>query len=273
MVIRKLSDKKYNIVIFNGSPRKENSCADLESKSEKICNYILDKWETFIDFEYIDLGVGEVNIQPCKGCVSSSNGFHCHFPCSCYKKNSKKKPDLMYDSDIYEKLQKCDAFLVVSPIHWYSVTTQVKAMFDRLVCINQTITVDKAIEIFGDGNIKDSKLTGKAELSGKYDKFLKNHYEGKYASFYIHGDDGATDYNGKKPKTGDDKWDIKSSVMPLVYQCRYSGMECPDDLVEAFYINKNKEYYQANLDFDDTKEFFEKADKLIENILKYLSGS
>lgn len=271
MIIRKISDKKPTIVIFNGSPRKLNSCANLESKTEKICQYIIDKWKPFINFEYVDLGVGKVNIQPCKGCVSSSNGFHCHFPCSCYKKNSKDKPDLMYNADIYGKLEKCDAFLVISPIHWYSVTTQVKAMFDRLVCVNQTITREQAVEIFGKGNIKKSELTGEAELSGEYDDLLKNHLEGKVAAFYVHGDDGGSDYNGNPPKTGDKEWDVKNSIMPLVYQCRYSGIICPDELVESFYVNKGKEYYKANLDFDETDEFFKKAENLVENILKILN--
>ncbi len=25
-------------------------------------------------------------IQPCKGCISTAGGYHCHFPCSCYHK-------------------------------------------------------------------------------------------------------------------------------------------------------------------------------------------
>ena len=84
----------------------------------------------------------------------------------------------MYEADIYTKLEQCDGFLVITPIHWYSVSTQVKAMFDRLVCANQTITKDQAEEIFGKGNIKKSELVGSAELSGQYKHLLKNHLEG-----------------------------------------------------------------------------------------------
>ena len=205
--------------------------------------------------------------------VENSHEFNCEgikiHNCSCYKKGSDKAPDLMYEADIYDKLQNCNAFLVVSPIHWYSVSTQVKAMFDRLVCANQTITKEQAIEIFGDGNIKMSDLTGQAELEGSYKNLLKNHLEGKFASFLVHGDDGANDYDGNQPHTGDLSWDVRNSVMPLVYQCRYSGINCPDDLVEAFYINKGLDYFEANLQRNE--ELYNKADQLMEKLLDHLN--
>jgi len=271
MIIRKLSDKRYNVVIVQGSPRKENSCADQKSKTEKIVEHIVKKYSTFIDFELVDLAVDGVKVQPCKGCISTSNGFHCHFKCSCYKKGSEKNPDLMYEQDVYDKLLNCDAFLIVTPIHWYSVSTQVKAMFDRLVCVNQTITTEQAIELFGKENIKDSSITGNTELTNKYRHLLKNHLAGKVGSFYCHGDNGASDYKGEeKPYTGEEMWDMKNAIMPLVFQCRYSEIEVPDQLIECFYINEGKEYYQANIDFEKTPEFIERADNLVERLLEFL---
>ena len=271
MIIRKLSDKKPKIVIFNGSPRRLKSCANQTSKSQKLVEYVIEKYLPFVDFDVIDLSVGKVNIQPCKGCISTSNGFHCQYFCTCYSKGSKTKPDLMYEADIYQKLHDCDAFIVISPIHWYSVSTQVKAMFDRLVCSNQTITNEQAEELFGKGNIKNSELTGNAEIFGQHKHLLKNHLKGKWAAFYVHGDDGANDYDGNPPHTGDKAWDVKNSVMPLVYQCRYSEINCPDDLVEAFYINQGKPYYQANLDMPGESEFFVRMDNLMEKLLNYLN--
>ena len=199
---------------------------------------------------------------------SNCEGVKIH-NCSCYSKGSEKNPDFMYEEDIYNKLQNCNAFLVVSPIHWYSVSTQVKAMFDRLVCANQTITKEQAIEIFGDGNIKTADLTGQAELDGTYKNLLKNHLEGKFASFLVHGDDGANDYNGNQPHTGDLSWDVRNCVMPLVYQCRYSGINCPDDLVEAFYINKGLDYFEANLQRNE--ELYSRADQIMEKLLDHLN--
>jgi multimeric flavodoxin WrbA len=207
--------------------------------------------------------------------VENSHEFNCEgikiHNCSCYVKGDKVKTDLMYEADIYDKLEACDGFIVISPIHWYSVSTQVKAMFDRLVCANQTITQEQAVEIFGSGNAKKAELTGNAEIYGQYKHLLKNHLKGKWAAFFVHGDDGANDYDGNPPHTGDKAWDVRNSVMPLVYQCRYSEINCPDDLVEAFYINQGKSYYQANLDMPTESEFFIRMDNLMEKLLNYLN--
>jgi len=270
MIIRKLGDKKPKILIFNGSPRRKDSCANQKPKTEKIIDWAIEKWLPFVDFEVIDLSVGKFIIQPCKGCVSTAGGFHCHWQCSCFSKGSKSKPDLLSEEDIYQKLEDCDAFIVVSPNHWYSVSTQVKALFDRLVCANLTITKSEAEDIFGKGNIKDSRLTTNVELTGNHKHLLRNHLSGKWAAFYVHGDAGANDYDNNKPDIGDINWDVRNSVMPLVYQCRYSEINCPDDLVESFYVNEGKPYSQANIDFNTEFEYFERMDGLIDRLLNYM---
>ena len=129
----------------------------------------------------------------------------------------------------------------------------------------------------GDGNIKNSEITGKFSKSGKYDHMLRNHLEGKVAAFYVHGDDGADDYEGKElPESYQDVFDDgfgknpKNVVMPFVMQLKYSGVFVPDELIEVFYINKGVNYYVANQKFNKEKEFFDKADTLIDNLLNYL---
>ena len=106
---------------------------------------------------------------------------------------------------------------------------------------------------------------------------LRNHLEGKVAAFYVHGDDGADDYEGKElPESYQDVFDDgfgknpKNVVMPFVMQLKYSGVFVPDELIEAFYINKGVNYYVANQKFNKEKEFFDKADTLIDNLLNYL---
>ena len=208
--------------------------------------------------------------------VENSHEFNCEgvkvHNCTCYKKDDEKKPDFMYDGDIYTKLEECDAFLVFSPIHWYSVSSQVKALFDRLVCASQTLHYDDAIKILGKGNLKNSEITGKFAQSGEYNELLKNHLEGKVAGFYIHGDDGANDYDGKELPDSfkDENFTPKQSIAPIVNQCRYSGINVPNDLIEAFYINKDKDYYTSNLDLENLSKPFDNADRLLENLKKYI---
>lgn len=57
--------------------------------------------------------------------------------------------------------------------------------------------------------------------------------------------------------------------MPLVYQCRYSEISCPDDLVEAFYVNKGLEYYEANI--KENPEMNQHMDLLIERLIDYIN--
>ena len=280
MIVRKLGDSKPKVLIFQGSPRDEDTCAGMESKTHKIVKYIKSKWSPFVNFHEIDLSVNQSKrpiIQPCKGCISTAGGYHCHFDCSCYFKGDKEKPDLLKEADVYKLLQECDAFIIVSPIHWHSLTSQVKLLFDRLVCINQTLTIDDAKKLMGDGNIKNSEITGKFSKSGKHDNMLRNHLEGKVGAFYVHGDDGADDYEGKElPESYSDVFDDgfsnnpKNVVMPFVMQLKYSVVFVPDELIQAFYVNKGLNYYVANQKFNKEKEFFDRADDLIENILTYL---
>jgi multimeric flavodoxin WrbA len=282
MIIRKLGDKKPKILIFQGSPRDKDTCANMESKTHKVVEYMISKWSPFINFNVIDLSVNQSKrpiIQPCKGCVSTAGGYHCHFECSCYFKGDDKKPDLLKELDVYNLLQECDAFIIVSPIHWHSLSAQVKTLFDRLVCVNQTLTIDDAKKLMGDGNIKNSDITGKFAKSGKYNDMLRNHLEGKVAGFYVHGDDGANDYSGKElPDSYSDVLDDgfsnnpKSVVMPFVMQLKYSGVYVPDNLIQSFYVNKGVDYYTANKTMSKEKEFFERADLLLNNLLEYLDS-
>lgn len=280
MKVRKLGDWKPQVLIFQGSPRDPDNCANMESKTHKIVEYMISKWSPFINFQVIDLSVNHSKkpiIQPCKGCISTAGGFHCHFACSCFYKGDNQKPDLLSELDVYTKLQECDAFVIVSPIHWHALTAQIKTLFDRLVCINQTLTVDDAKKLMGSENIKNSEVTGKFARSGKYDEMLRNHLEGKVAAFYAHGDDGADDYEGKElPESYSDVLDDgfggnpKATVMPYVMQLKYSGVFVPNELIEAFYVNKGINYNLANKTFNKTKEFFDRADHLLENLLTYL---
>jgi multimeric flavodoxin WrbA len=213
--------------------------------------------------------------------VSNSHEFNCEgikiHNCSCYFKGDEKKPDLLKELDVYTLLQECDAFLVFSPIHWHSLSSQIKTLFDRLVCVNQTLTVDDAKKIMGDGNIKNADITGKFARSGTYDNMLRNHLEGKVCGFYAHGDDGADDYEGKNlPESYNDvlvdnfSIDPKSVVMPFVLQMKYSGVFVPDELIQAFYMNKGVDYNTANKELRRNKEPFERAVLLMENLMDYL---
>ena len=73
--------------------------------------------------------------QSCNACVSSSMAL-CVWPCNCYGPQSENQPDLMWNIDLYGRLARADAWAVIGPVNWYGPPSNVKLMFDRLVCMN-----------------------------------------------------------------------------------------------------------------------------------------
>lgn len=100
-----------NIVVLSGSPRK-NGNTDLlvqafaEGASTK---------------HHVDvLPVAAMNIAPCQGCnTCCSREGH-----ACYQQ------DDMYM--IYEKLKSADTVVLASPVYFYGISAQLKAVVDRL---------------------------------------------------------------------------------------------------------------------------------------------
>lgn len=281
MKIKKLQEyNKKRIMIFIGSARSKDNCPDQNSKTGIIVKEAIKDLPDDIEIDLVDLSIQDDKpiIQPCKGCISTSGGAHCSWYCNCYFKGDKEHPDFISDFDIYRRLEKCDAFMVFSPINWWSVTTQVKALFDRLVCASLTMTNKQAIEIFGENDVKNSIKTKKFSETEEYKKMVKNHLEGKIGSFYIHGDNGADDYKNKKLPESMTKYNIgkynepKNAILPIVWQCRYMGIDVPDELIETFYMNENISYSEANDKLKNGKLDFaiKKAKKLIIDTYNYI---
>src|SRR5262245_61295882 len=90
-------------------------------------------WE--IDLEYLGNVYGSAKIQSCNACVSTSMALCC-WPCNCYETGNKDEPDLMWDLDLYARLDLADAWAVIGPVNWYAPSSNLKLMFDRLVCMN-----------------------------------------------------------------------------------------------------------------------------------------
>jgi len=267
------NNDKINIVAFQGSPRTKDSCSGGNSKTSFLLNEAIQKITKEAKITLIDLKVmdNDPQIRPCKGCIGTSNGFHCHYECSCYAKGDGTN-DLMHEKDVYKKLKKADGFVVFTPVHWSGPSSQVKALFDRLVCVNLTLTQEQAKEIYGK-DIKNPKLTIAAEQSGKYRDLLKNHYEGKVGAFFIHGDDGANDYVGRKMPLAmadskpQDNISPKEAIMPIVNQCRYSGIFVPENCIEGNVFGYKEKYSQNNIDVRKS-DLIDKSIKLIKNLIK-----
>jgi multimeric flavodoxin WrbA len=276
---------KKKVVLVVGSARSPGCCPDEESKTHKIAKRLKKEFSDLVKFEVIDLSVkcDGVNVQPCKGCVSTSS-FHCHWPCSCYGKKSEPK-DLMYEQDVYKKLEECDGFFVLTPVNWSACSSVVKSFFDRLVCANLTVTAEQADEIM-EGDIKDSKKSRELEKTGQYNGMLKNHLEGKRAGFFAHGNEGGSDYlqfamNKKRMlpvipeslveyESNHGREDVSRLLDPLVRQCVYSGIHVDDCCVKVVTYGLGQSYSEGNDRFEKEDVLYKSAAETFNNLIERL---
>lgn len=280
------SKEKKKVVLVVGSARNAECCPNEKSKTHKVADFLKNKFSDRVMFEVVDLSVkcDGINVLPCKACTSTS-AFHCHWPCDCYSKKSDPK-DFMHQQEVYRKLEECDGFFVLTPINWSSCSSVVKSFFDRLVCASLTVTVEDANDLFGEGEVKNSKKTREAEKSGKHNGMLKNHLEGKRAGFFAHGNEGGADYkefaiNKTKllPVIPDSmveyeethgKEDASRFLDPLVRQCVYSGILVSDCCVRVVTYGYGESYSEVNDRFEKEKKLQLEASEVFYNFLKRL---
>jgi multimeric flavodoxin WrbA len=100
-----------NIVVVTGSPRSKGNSSMLADAfvegAEKSGN-------TVVRFD-----VGRMRIKGCKACQH----------CFSHKGECKIDDDM---EEIYSALRRADMLVFASPVYWYGLTAQLKAMIDRM---------------------------------------------------------------------------------------------------------------------------------------------
>src|SRR5688500_20123831 len=91
----------------------------------------------------------------------------------------------MWDLDLYARLDLADAWAFVGPHNWYAPSSNLKLMFDRLVCMNGGNPREDLIEH------KDAELAKKLEHSPAWKEWSVNQVEGRTADFICYVDGGA----------------------------------------------------------------------------------
>lgn len=231
-----LSERPARVLVIAGSNRRQYNCPGVDSKARTLALRMADRlpqeWE--IDWEDIGNVFGRARIQSCNACVSTSAALCC-WPCNCYEKDNRREPDLMWDLDLYSRLDLADAWAFVAPVNWYAPTSNLKLMFDRLVCMNGGNPREDLIDH------KDPELAMALEHAPEWKDLELNHLEGRTAAFFVYGDDGAEelDATGRPRQLRHPEYfdpakepyrDLRDCFAPLVWQCRFSGIEVPEDL-------------------------------------------
>ena len=243
------TDKRpFRILIISGSQRRQYNCPGIDSKSRmlmlKMAEMLPADWE--IDYEDLGNVYGREKIQSCNACVSTSMAL-CVWPCNCYSKNSWTEKDLMWNLDMYARLDMADAWAFIAPINWYSPTSNLKLMFDRLVCMNGGNPDENTIAH------KDPEKAIAFERTEKFQKMSVNHLEGRTAAFFTYPDKGGDELDeAGRPKIlehpqyfnpEDEPFENeRNAYAPLVWQCRYGGIEVPDQLWRAEITGQGQKY-------------------------------
>lgn len=229
--------RPYRILIVSGSNRRQYNCPGVDSKSRALMLRMADRlpkdWE--IDVEDLGNVYGRARIQSCNACASTAMSL-CVWPCNCYEKDNKDEPDLMWDLDLYARLDLADAWAIIGPVNWYAPSANLKLMFDRLVCMNGGNPREDLIDH------KNPELAMQLERSDQWKELSLNHLEGRTAAFFCYGDDAQEerDANGRPRYIAPEHAhyfdpekepaDQRDTYAPLVWQCRFSGIEVPEEL-------------------------------------------
>ena len=210
----------------------------------RMADQLPQEWE--IDYEDLGNVYEREHIQSCNACVSTSMAL-CVWPCNCYQKNSGGQPDLMWNLDLYARLDLADAWAIIGPVNWFGPSSNLKLMFDRLVCMNGGNPDESLIEH------KNPELAMKLEKSRKWKTLSRNHLEGRTAAFFSYGDGGGDELDAAgRPKIlrhpsyfdphAEPFENMRDAYAPLVWQCRYSGIEVPNTLWRYIEFGAGKKY-------------------------------
>ncbi|MEJ7739673.1 MAG: NAD(P)H-dependent oxidoreductase [Chitinophagaceae bacterium] len=243
-----LEQRPFRVLIISGSDRRQYNCPGVDSKSRTLMLEMAKMLPTEWEIDYEDLGnvYGRAKIQSCNACVSTSMAL-CVWPCNCYEKGSWMEKDLMWDMDMYARLDMADAWAIVAPINWYAPSSNLKLMFDRLVCMNGGNPEENSIDH------KDPEKAMALEHSDQWKELSVNHLEGRTAAFFCYGDEGGDELDESgRPKILLHKnyfdpemepfQSDREAYAPLVWQCRYGGVEVPEHLWAHCSLGKGKKY-------------------------------
>jgi len=274
-----LSERPFRVLLIAGSQRRQYNCHGVDSKARaamlRMADRLPPQWE--VDIEDLGNVYARARIQSCNACVSTSMAL-CVWPCNCYERDNKDEPDLMWDLDLYSRLDLADAWAIIGPVNWYAPSSNLKLMFDRLVCASGGNPREDLIEH------KNPELAMKLEHSAAYEELGLNHLEGRTAAFFCYGEDAADERDEnyrpkylKHPHYFDPKDEpyrnYRDTYSPLVWQCRFSGIEVPDQLWTSAPFGKGYKYSDNQAeDFPREAAFLRTFDIWCDEFAKFVAA-
>ena len=276
---RATTARPFRVLLLSGSDRRQFNCPGVDSKSRALMLRMAERLPQEWEIDYEDLGnvYGRARIQSCNACVSTSMAL-CVWPCNCYAKGDEKEPDLLWNLDLYSRLDLADAWAIIGPHNWYGPSSNLKLLFDRLVCANGGNPREELIDH------KDPEKAMALEHAPEWDALSVNHLEGRTAAFFNYGDEGGNEFgdDGRPTKLRHKAWfdptqepfaTLRDAYAPLVWQCRYSGIEVPDALWTYCTSGKNRKYSEnQSEDMVGEVDFMREFDAWTERFAEYVGA-
>jgi multimeric flavodoxin WrbA len=173
---------RTRVLLIAAAARNDGTCPGEISKTWRLATVARGVIEDAqADCDVFDLSLLQSDygrrIFPCKGCLSTAMPL-CHWPCSCYPNHALGQTgDIM--ADVYERWTAAHAILIVTPVYWYSATSPLKLMMDRLVCADG-------------GNPDPTATSGKDPAKAKALELrgwsYPKHLAGRVYGVVVHGD-------------------------------------------------------------------------------------
>ena len=96
-------------LLFNGSPRKGNTCAALDALKKGM--------ENIGDLEIQEVMAADVSVSPCMACDLCDSDGHCVF-----------EDDT---NDVVDAVLAADLNVFATPVYWWGMTAQLKVIIDK----------------------------------------------------------------------------------------------------------------------------------------------
>lgn len=119
------------VLILSSSPRKDGN-------SDTLCHSFASGAKNK-GHEVSEIFINNKNINFCKACAY----------CECHKGECSQHDDM---AEIISEILKSDVVVFSSPVYFYSISSQLKTLIDRLVTIYRQITNKEIYYIFAAGD-------------------------------------------------------------------------------------------------------------------------
>lgn len=96
-------------LLFNGSPRKGNTCAALDALKKGM--------KHMQDVEIQEVNAEDVSVSPCMACLICDRDGYCTFDDDT--------------NDIIDAVLEADVIVFATPVYWWGMTAQLKVIIDK----------------------------------------------------------------------------------------------------------------------------------------------